>query len=369
MHLRKFFFLILLFVMFVSQPLFSIENEKTEKEDELDFFVVPVAFYTSDSSFMFGGFGIFSWEAEHKDEDIGDIHNSVAVGGMYSLKNQMLFTESSNLYFKNGFFNWKNIFAFSIFPADFYGIGNDTYYPPENKIETYTPLYFKFENHFNFLTFRNLYIGLKSAQGYFKLMNYEKEQLMGDFISSNKTSGIISGFGPDIMYDSRDNSFYPESGQMFNFTSLFTNKFFLSDYIFNQFKLNYAFYYSVFPKFITAWQFYAEGITGKPPIIYMPDLGGAINMRGYPKGRYIDDLALTTQLELRFPVYWRFGGAVFGSIGKVQKWDENPFIDLHAAGGFGLRFMISEKKKINFRLDFGFTSEDFKVYFMTMEAF
>ena len=61
---------------------------------------------------------------------------------------------------------------------------------------------------------------------------------------------------------------------------------------------------------------------------------------------------------------------MFFGAGKVQhEMMEFFFEDLKIAGGFGIRFQLNNKKRINFRFDMGFTPEGFNFYFNLLEAF
>jgi hypothetical protein len=68
-------------------------------------------------------------------------------------------------------------------------------------------------------------------------------------------------------------------------------------------------------------------------------------------------------------VVWRFGATVFGGIGQVgPTLGELSLTDVKAAGGFGIRFRLSERNRVNLRMDFAFSDEYF-MYFNFSEAF
>lgn len=93
-------------------------------------------------------------------------------------------------------------------------------------------------------------------------------------------------------------------------------------------------------------------------------------MRGYPEGRYRDDIAVQGQLEYRFPIVWRFGGVVFGAAGQVaSSIAEIDLSGLPLAGGIGLRFAVNPEENINIRIDLAFTREGPGFYVNLREAF
>ena len=93
-------------------------------------------------------------------------------------------------------------------------------------------------------------------------------------------------------------------------------------------------------------------------------------MRGYFDARFRDKVSVVTQFEYRFPIYWRFGGVVFGAAGQVApRLSELSFDDLKYAGGLGIRFAVTEDPKVNIRIDFAFSPEGFMFYINALEAF
>ena len=66
-----------------------------------------------------------------------------------------------------------------------------------------------------------------------------------------------------------------------------------------------------------------------------------------------------TQAEYRFTIpkkgfVGRFGLVAFGGVGGVgPKFTEIDFSDMLPAGGGGLRFRLTKKNPINFRIDYG----------------
>jgi hypothetical protein len=95
------------------------------------------------------------------------------------------------------------------------------------------------------------------------------------------------------------------------------------------------------------------------PIYDLCLFGAANDIRGYSAGRYQDRRMFATQGEYRlmFRVdnfLGRFGIVAFGGFGAVSKsfsdvgWDV-----LLPAGGGGLRFRLTKKVPVNFRIDYG----------------
>ncbi len=96
------------------------------------------------------------------------------------------------------------------------------------------------------------------------------------------------------------------------------------------------------------------------PIQVMLPIGGGSTLRGYPQDRFLGPVSAVMNVELRFPIIWRFGGIagydvgrVFGDIGQLgfATWRGNPLA--------GLRFYFDT---FVVRLDVGFGPETTGLY-------
>lgn len=94
-------------------------------------------------------------------------------------------------------------------------------------------------------------------------------------------------------------------------------------------------------------------------------------MRGFVQDKYRDKHYAAFQTEYRFPMFWRIGGAVFGSVGDVSSKISNfNLSDLKKAGGIGLRVNIEKKQHINLRIDIAHNSDkETNLYINLLEAF
>jgi hypothetical protein len=66
-------------------------------------------------------------------------------------------------------------------------------------------------------------------------------------------------------------------------------------------------------------------------------------MRGFYLGRNRDKHYLTTQVEYRFPIYKRLGGAAFAGVGEVYGTDPFSFDRMRWSLGGGLRMRFGER--------------------------
>ena len=93
-------------------------------------------------------------------------------------------------------------------------------------------------------------------------------------------------------------------------------------------------------------------------------------MRGMVEGTFRDQSAWLYQTEARFPVYKRFGAAVFASAGgTASHWQNWQLDQTQFALGAGLRFNLDMDKSVNVRLDAAATRGQFNYYITIGEAF
>ncbi len=94
---------------------------------------------------------------------------------------------------------------------------------------------------------------------------------------------------------------------------------------------------------------------GDLPVQVLLPVGGGSTLRGSVQDRYLDRVSVVTNLELRFPVFWRFGGIAGVDAGEVwhslsdlglRRWPVSPIL--------GLRLYMDT---FIVRLDLGFGRE------------
>ena len=345
-------------------------EEKTEEKNEkkLGFIAIPVVFYSSDTNFGFGAAAIIHKD-HHKDEYVSK-SNSLAMVFFYTLRNQMLSANAGNLYWDSANWHWKSELIFKKYPTDFFGIGNDT---KPSAHEVFEPFTFKFENSVNRRIWRSFYVGISLSQGYHNLIKSKKGGLTQSYFKKHQKKGFISGLGLRLSYDSTDDPFSPTTGSYAEISYQYHPFWLGSQYSFSRFFVDGRTFVKIpIPKFesVLGFQLLYEGVHGNAPLSFLPTIGDMDMMRGYTGDRFRDNYMIAAQTEWRFPIYWRFGGALFFAAGRVMhNFTDFIFEDIKYGGGFGIRVRLAKKKKINLRFDMGFTPEGYKFYFNLLEAF
>ena len=174
-------------------------------------------------------------------------------------------------------------------------------------------------------------------------------------------------------YEGRDNRLNPFKGSYFNVELEFFENWLGSKFQYTRLFVDARKYVSLIKgdKLILAGQVLGEFVTDGTNIQGLPALGGPDwGSRGVYFGRFRDKQSLAGNLELRFPLFWIFGGTLFGGVGQVQpslaefKWNKNHFIY-----GTGLRVMVSSKNRVNLRFDLGFSQDNVAFIVDFSEAF
>jgi hypothetical protein len=161
-------------------------------------------------------------------------------------------------------------------------------------------------------------------------------------------------------WDTRDNTFYPRRG-FFLYSGIdFFPEAIGSKFTYQYSKVAFNKYMSLNKHQVFAFRAMGCASTGEHVPIYDLCLFGSSNdLRGYSAGRYQDRRMFATQGEYRLTIpkpgiLGRFGLVGFGGVGGVaSKFTDLGFSDLLPAGGGGIRFRLTKKNPINFRVDYG----------------
>lgn len=166
--------------------------------------------------------------------------------------------------------------------------------------------------------------------------------------------------GPRFQWDTRDNTYYARAGVFLDSgADLFTEAL-GSKFTYQYFRLAFNKYTALGKHQVIAVRGMGCAAAGQHVPIYDLCLFGSSNdLRGYSAGRYQDRRMFATQAEYRLTMpakkfLGRFGIVAFGGFGGVgNTLAEIGFSDLLPAAGGGIRFRLTKKNPINFRVDYG----------------
>ncbi|UCD84361.1 MAG: outer membrane protein assembly factor BamA [Deltaproteobacteria bacterium] len=152
--------------------------------------------------------------------------------------------------------------------------------------------------------------------------------------------GILS---PILIRDTRNDLFYPTRGTLETLTVDFSSDYLGSESEFLKCFGRFDLYFPLYKRFIAAFSLRAGygfpfGESKELPLSEKFRLGGSNSLRGFKEDSLgPGDIMLSSSLEIRFPLFWGFGGTVFSDEGNV--WEEGEGIDIRDSAGFGLRYI------------------------------
>jgi len=237
----------------------------------------------------------------------------------------------------------------------FFGIGSNSQYQ-EREYYTKEPLEVTLTIGRGFTTH---WVGQLGAR-YKWVRNYgfeSQSRLVNIPPELNRETARYTSILASVRYDTRNSFIHPWRGLVLLAELEHAPRLALGNVSFTRFAGSIQYYKTVFfPRTVLAARLRMEGLMGKDlPVQLLLPVGGGNTLRGYPQDRYLDKTAAVANVELRFPIYWRFGGVVGYDAGKV--WNSLPKFDFHRWATnpmVGLRFYMDT---FVVRADIGFGKE------------
>ena len=183
-----------------------------------------------------------------------------------------------------------------------------------------------------------------------------------------KSNSAALGF--HLQRDTRDSTFYPTKGALFDFTADFFDQAWGSRREYQTYKIGYNGYRKIADRQVLAYRAMACSANGSVPFYDLCLYGFSNDLRGYTTGEFQNRRMFATQAEYRRELAKRLGVVAFGGIGGVaRRWGDFRTDQLLPAAGVGLRFKLDKKNHINYRIDFAFGREGRTLSIGVAEAF
>ncbi|WP_068475308.1 BamA/TamA family outer membrane protein [Saccharicrinis aurantiacus] len=363
--------------LFISLTVFCYGQENDVKNtaiqtdtlgyEKISTLLVPIAFYSPETNFAFGGGAQIFFKTGKSNSDV--LNSTVLASAIYTLNKQLMIEIQPQVYFnyENYFLDTK--FRYKIFPNLFWGIGPNS---SETLEEDYNQTEVSLSATFVKSLPSNVNFGFSFNFSDFNVTEVQE----GGILDSNQIEGssgaTLVGIGIVLNNDSRDNKFSPLGGGFYQFSTNFTSRVLGSTHTFNSYHIDLRKYINLGNKNILAMQLYSRFTFGNSPFQAKAYYGGADVARGYFKGRYIDDHLYVLQAEYRLPVGKRWELAAFaltGNVGHDEK-GQGLFDDFKTSFGAGPRYFLYKNKRTLLRLDIGMNKDgDGGIYFGVNEAF
>ena len=286
---------------------------------------------------------------------------------VYTQKKQFQIQLTPEVYLRKNSFVLNMALKYERFPQKFFGVGNDV---PASEEEAYTPKTAGFRVAIKKRFLGNFYAGLQYEVENTVIQTAAPGGLLDSEDIVGSRGGWISGLGFNIIWDNRDNVFFPRRGRYFSLAADLYTPALGSDFSYTNVCLDLRTYVPVSSDQVLALQAYFKTRGGSPPFYHLALLGGDSIMRGYYRGRYRDKTLVAVQAEYRVPVWWRFGAAAFAGLGEVSAGlGDFRLANLKYSVGFGVRFKLDTREGTNIRVDFAWGEHSNGLYMTVQEAF
>jgi outer membrane protein assembly factor BamA len=192
-------------------------------------------------------------------------------------------------------------------------------------------------------------------------------------IATMPVSGVRSGLGIQLLYDSRDYIMNPLHGSFAEVNLIRYGSYLGSDYTFTSFSADLRHYINVIQNQTLALRVYAsrQGPDGEVPMRALSRVGGYKFVRGYFSGTYQDVSMTAFEAEYRLPLWkegsdsrlwqvWKRLGLVafIGGAQVAKGFDEIQLDQFNLATGGGLRILFNPKTRLNIRIDYAVALAD-----------
>lgn len=365
--MHRFLFLLLVLAA-LGVPAHAQSSEGTEQstdstatnERSADWLLLPFASYAPNTKLSGGIVGGY-YRPTRNGRPGSSIQSTITV----TQRRQLIVEATPELYLRGGRWRVQGDLQAAHFPNSFYGIGGET---PADAEEQYTARYVSAD----LTAQRRLRPNLRAGPRLFTRIGTVTEPDSGGLLAQGRVPGADGGFtaglGGSVLWDARNSIYYPTSGTYAELVATLHSAAWGSDFTFGRLKTDLRGYRAVGPG-VLAGQVYTDAVVGDAPFQLLPLLGGSSRMRGYREGRFRDDVYWTAQVAYRFPLFWRFKGTAFASVGDVGPRLGAPLVrEVEAAVGLGGRLRFTDTG-VHGRVDLAYSATGLELYLSLGEAF
>lgn len=335
--------------------------------------VLPGVFAMKETGF---GFALYSEATFYLNKSEQTSASRLGLSFAYTLNKQYLVRAPILLNFKDNQYVVEGVADFRVYPNRYYGIGNNSPWDYQIYSESVLSLFFEPRARI----WGPLYVGVNwSFRNVFHFESHEVYNKDNEVLPSPAGGPLVSdpppgaranlnhGIGPLVVYDTRDDVYYPLRGAHYKSHLTSFNNALGGDYDYTLWVVDARQYIPVGKKQVVAVQVLSEWRKGEVPFSSMAEFGGPWQMRGYFRGRFRDKNMAILQAEYRFPLYARLSGVAFADAGQVYGKEPFQWDRMRWTAGAGIRFRFGDRTYI--RVDVGGNHETFAGIFNGGQAF
>lgn len=315
-------------------------------EKAFDYSIVLVPSFSREGSVGIGGMGAALFRLDRKDSLMPP--SDISLSGNASIKGFFYAGILGNMYFPGRKSRLNYEFSFSQRVLNFWGINYDSCLV--RPAVFYTRWNVRAAAFYDYQILKGFYLGAAVDFSYNSAVKIDDIS----YLDGQNRSYTLTGIGLSLQYDTRDFIKTPTRGMNFLLRQMIYPEFMGNagrTLWRTTFTANY--YQRLWAGAVLAFDLYAEINSENAPWALREEAGGQYRLRGYYRGRYMDNNLASFQVELRQKLFWRVGVAVFGGLGSVfpsfKEWRADQLL---FTAGLGLRFEF--KHNVNLRVDYGF---------------
>lgn len=340
------------------------DSNKQKPNKKIDFGFIPGPNYSATTGFGLGLLGTATYSADRTDPTLprsnASVYSNMTTAGFF------LVGLRGNHIFPHEKFQLDYKVNLSTFSTSYWGMGyanadnddNETDYR-RNRINAMARFMVKLAP--------NTYIG--------PLVNYRVTQARDvnqDFAylwqGQDKTIHAYTA-GISFTYDSRDFMLNASKGVFVQIDQTFTPRCFGNgNHNFSTTEATFATYGKLWRGAILAGELHGQFNYGHTPWALLATVGSNDRMRGYYEGRYNDKNVIEGQIELRQHIKGRNGVVAWVALANAFP-DFNNIAWRRTLPNAGVGYRWEFKKRINIRIDYGFTRKGGGFIFNINEAF
>lgn len=295
--------------------------------------------------------------------------STIVASFTYSQYKQYILPLLTNIWSKNGKYNFQSEWRYLKYPSFTYGLGTHSTLENGYMID-YS--YLRMHQNISRKISRKFYGGIGvDLDFYWNIKELSHDPGMKTDFENYGLNPKETAVGPsfNLSYDSRRNSINPENGSYFNVSYRPKLTFMGSDANWQSLLLEFK-GYKKFPaasdNIIALWSYNWFTFGGKPPYLLLPSTGWDANVntgRGFIQGRYRGSNMVYLESEYRFLVTSNglFGGVVFANAETFSNRESTlegsaslkTFDPIEPGYGAGIRIKLNKFSRANLCIDYG----------------
>lgn len=340
------------------------DANKRSVDKAFDFGVLPGPHYSSTAGLGLGIVATGTYSMDRADTLLP--RSNVAVYGDVTTKGFLMTgIKGSNIFPKERYRLDYKLYVYT-FPTYFWGVGYENGDDDGNKTD-YQRVRFEAMARFMFKLAPNTYLGPVADFQYVQARGIAAEDAPRFRGCDRNVRAATAGLS--FTYDNRDFMLNASRGWFVQLDQTFTPRLFGNEYCFSSTDLTVATYRNVWKGGILAGELHTRlNYDGTPAWCMLNDVGSTSRMRGYYEGRYRDRNIIEAQVELRQKIRGRHGCVAWiGAAEVFPEWNALRTRKILPNAGIGYRWEFM--RRVNIRIDYGFTRNGGGFMFNINEAF